>query len=442
LLLLAVAAAAPSPAWAGWGLPAANISPSGEDAGFSDVEIGSNGAIFAVWVRDDGTSNVCCSRIQIRIRPPGEPHFGDARNLSPAGQNAGSPQISVGPDSTVGVIWLRNDGTQQFCCDRVQSKVRPPGSSFGSVQTLSAGGQNANDPEIGVARGGRAVATWTRAQSPTIQRVLQGRFRPAGGGSSPNFGGVRTLTPGDNAYSSDLEVAPNGRAIVIFQRFGGATNRISAMVRPPGQEFGPRTNLSRVGDDADYPVLGIGPDGSALAVWLIGSGPEYTLQARFRPSNGPFGSVQRVSTNANSDDAAISVASDRTATVAWDQVLDPDPARVRVRTRSPGAGFGPGQFISPPTGGAGDPHLATTPGGTTFAVWRRSDGTSGICCQRVQARMRRPGGSSFVMQKTLSLGGFSATNLALDAGPHGAAATTWQRFDGQDTRIQFARYAP
>jgi hypothetical protein len=146
-----------------------------------------------------------------------------------------------------------------------------------------------------------------------------------------------------------------------------------------------------------------------------------------------------MSSNASTGDAAVSVAPDRTATAVWDQNLDPDPDRIRVRTRPPGGSFGPGQFISPPTGGASDPQLATSPGGTTFAGWLRSDASSD---SRAQARLRPPGGTSFVMQTTLSPGGFDASSLALDAGPGATAAATWQRFDGADTRIQFARYAP
>jgi hypothetical protein len=442
VLFLAVAAAEPSAAPAGWSPIASNLSPAGQDALGPDVEVGSNGAIYAVWGRRDGTTAQCCSRIQIRVRPPGEPHFGDVRNLSAAGQNAGSADVAVGPDGTVVVVWLRLDGTQPpFCCTRIQARVRPPGEHFGPVQTLSAGGHNANDPDVGVARDGRAVATWTR-ETPTLQRLLQARFRPATGGNSPNFGGVRTLTPGENAYSSELEVAPNGRAIVVFQRFGGATERIAAMVRPPGGEFGKHTNLSRVGDDADYPVIDMASDGSALVGWVIShqSGPETTLQARFRPPHGPFGSISRLSTSATEDYAALSVGPDRTATAVWEQSLDPDPYRLRVRTRPPGGSFGPGQFISPPEGGVQNAELATTPGGATFAAWTRSDGTSNICCNRLQARLRSPGGSAFVGQTTLSGGGFSAVNPDLAAGRGGIAAAVWQGNDGADQRIQFSRY--
>ncbi len=446
LLLLTLAGVllttAPGTALAAWSDPPGNLSAAGGGADSPSVSIG-GGLTAVAWRRDDDTAASCCRIAQARIRPPGG-HFGQTRNLSAPGQNVLGVDVAVGTDGTVVAVWTRLDGTQPpfTCCYRVQARVRPPGGPWGPAQTLSVAGLNASDVDVGVARNGRAVVTWTR-ETATLQRLLQARFRPAGSGGSPNFGPVQTLTPGENAYSMHLVVAPNGRAIVVFQRFDGSTNRISTKVRSPGHGFGALRNVSAAGDDADYPGISMAPDGAALVGWVIpAASPNYKQQARFLPPGGQFGPISFVSSKQDSGgDPGLAIDAHHRQTVALKQNVAPDP-RVLVRSRPAGGPFGASQFLSPIGEPAGDPVLATGPNRATFAAWTRFDGTSGICCSRAQARIRRPGGASFLMQDTLSIGGSNADSLGLAAGPGTTAVAVWQRFDGADNRIQFSRYHP
>lgn len=438
---LAALLVGPSVSEAAWKPPTNLSAPSVLSMG-PLVATGADGTTVAVWRRFDGTQppSTCCHRIEARVRPPGG-KFGQTRILSAPGRNAFVGGVSAGPDGTAIVIWTRFDGTQPpfTCCQRVQVRVRPSGGPFGPAKTLSEAGQDAMAPEVGIGRDGRAVATWTREETPFGPRRLQARFRGAGNGGSPSFGKVQNLIPADEyAYSPDLDVAPSGRAIVIWQRYNGQYNRIVGKLRAPGERFGAeRRNLSEGGANADYPAVDIGARGRALAAWTTDRfSPDYGVESRRRAPNGHFGAVATVSKTVTENYPAVAIDATGRASVAWQEDVA-SGTRIKVRTRPRHGGFGNGQFLSPFGENSYDPVLSIGPGGTAFAGWLLAGAD-----YLAQARVRRPGHSNFVMQETLSEGGEDATDLGIAGGPRGRAIAVWQRSDGSDLRVQASRYAP
>jgi hypothetical protein len=417
--------------------PATNLSATGLAIGDPpDVATGTDGTTVAVWSRYDGTNGTtCCLRIEARIRRPGS-KFGTTRILSEAGENARAPQVAVDPGGTAIVVWARFDGTQPpfTCCTRVQARVWRPGHGLGPVQTLSAAGEDASYGDVGVGRNGRAVAIWTREESSFGPRELQARFRAPHHGGSPGFGALQSLTPsGEYAYDPKLGVAPDGRAIVIWQRYNGTENRIVAKLRAPGEPFGgQRRNLSAGGANADYPAVDMGPDGTALAAWTTDRFlPDYGVESRRVTPGGHLSAVATISKKVNENYPAVAIDARRRSSVAWEDG-SPD-SRIKVRTRGRHGGFGKGQFLSPLGDSAYDPVLSIAPDRTAFAGWSLA-GTDYLS----QARLRHAGRGKFVSLKTLSDPGDDATELRIAAGPGARAIAVWRRSD----RIQAARYVP
>src|SRR5204862_47061 len=84
------------------------------------------------------------------------------QTLSAAGQNAENPQVGVDSGGDALVVWQRSDGANT----RVQARARAAGGAARATQTLSAAGQDAEAPQVGVDSGGDAVATWSLFDSP------------------------------------------------------------------------------------------------------------------------------------------------------------------------------------------------------------------------------------------------------------------------------------
>jgi hypothetical protein len=112
------------------------------------------GQATVVWQRTDTAGNL---RIQSRsITTTGT--LGTTRTLSAAADDAENPQLTVAPSSgqTI-VVWQRYDGSNW----RTQARIVAANASLGTVQTLSAAGNDATMPDIALdPYTGNATAVW------------------------------------------------------------------------------------------------------------------------------------------------------------------------------------------------------------------------------------------------------------------------------------------
>ncbi len=80
-------------------------------------------------------------------------------SLSAPGQNADDPQVAVGPDGATTITWSRSNGTNEI----IQAATRPAGSAtFSAAVDLSAPLQSARDPQVAVGPDGATTITWYR----------------------------------------------------------------------------------------------------------------------------------------------------------------------------------------------------------------------------------------------------------------------------------------
>ena len=199
-----------------------NVSAAGEDAFEPQLVVDASGNEHHVWTRFDGTHN----RIQYRMRTQAGT-FSSVETISAAGQNASQPDIDVDPSGNVVVVWTRSDGTN----DRVEAAARPAGGPFGAVQVVSAADANADDPRISLDNSGRAVAAWIRydAGMGGTGRI-QAAVRPAGG----SFGAATTISAdGQVTFEPQVDTGPaaDSNTAVIWTRSDGTNLRVQSSRR-------------------------------------------------------------------------------------------------------------------------------------------------------------------------------------------------------------------
>jgi hypothetical protein len=192
--------------------------------GFSPrIDVDAQGNAIAVWVEPYiSTPPTSYNRIKAAVRPK-DGSFGAAQFVSPDLVNALEPRVAVDKNGNALVIWTEDVPSPGF--DRVKSSYRPAGGSFGAVQTISADGANAFNPDVAFDDDGNATAIWARGIN------IETSFRPVGGASV--FGPVTTLsTNSGTSYAYEPRVAgeDSGKAVAVWTRFDGGLNELRVQV--------------------------------------------------------------------------------------------------------------------------------------------------------------------------------------------------------------------
>lgn len=193
--------------------------------------------------------------------------------LSPAGQDASKSQVAVYPDGDAVFVWRRSDGTYY----RVQARALSASGALSAVQTLSAAGQDAEEPQVAAGAMGPAVFAWQRHDGTNVR--VQGRVRSMSGMLS----GVVTLSPaGRDATVPQVGVDASGDAVFVWQRFDGVDLRAQARARSSTGVLGPVQNLSAAGGDVYIPQVAVDPMGNAVFVWQWDADGPDRIQTRER----------------------------------------------------------------------------------------------------------------------------------------------------------------
>jgi hypothetical protein len=203
------------------------------------------------------------------------PTFLSPVTVSDAGQDAYEPQIAQDSSNNSLMVWTRSDGTNL----RIQAKLRAADGTWGLTTTISQSGRDAFEPQLAIDPSGNAIAVWTQFDGANGR--VHAAFRPAGG----SFGGDQTISPGGGTASApQISIDSNGKAVAVWYRFEGATDRIQAAVRPVGGTFGAAVTLSDPSIEAFEPQVVAGPnaDANAAVVWTGSDGTNLRVQASRR----------------------------------------------------------------------------------------------------------------------------------------------------------------
>jgi Glycosyl hydrolase family 26 len=407
---------------------AANLSPGGSEARDPRVAMGPDGKATLAWVQYDGSDYVIEER---QIEPGGKP-IGSVHILSDPGEDAFDPQVAVDPNGTATVAWKRFDGSNNVVQER---RVGPDGAPEPAVHDLSESGQYASQPQVGVSPDGRAIVVWERYSG--YRTVIQERQIYASGVPA---GTTYSLSTGEqNAVEPRVAVAPDGSATVVWDRYDGANQIVQERrIAPGGAPEEPTHDLSAGGENAIEPRVSVDTEGAVTAVWTRFDGSNEVIQARhIAPSGALSPTVYNVSAAgkpAVSPDVAM--GPDGSATLVW-QRFDRSNFVVQERRIAPDGSLDPGTYDLSPIGeDAHEPQIAVGGDGSATVAWSGFDGSSGI------VRARRVGQPGLPQAETadLSTVGGNAGAPAIAAGPRSEVIATWRRFDGANDGVQSASF--
>jgi hypothetical protein len=343
-------------------------------------------------------------------------------DLSEAGRDASEPQVGVDADGDAVFTWAQSDGANM----RIQARARAADGTLGPVQTLSAAGQDAANPQIGVDTGGDAVFTWARSDGTNVR--IQARARAADG----TLGAVQRLSPaGQDAANPQIGVDGDGDAVFTWARFDGANYRIQARARAADGTLSAVRTVSPAGYWAEIPQVGIDEAGDSVFTWQFFDGPFLHIQARGRAADGTLGPVRSVTPgNDSAGTPQVAVAANGDAVFTWQRFAGVDEL-AQTRRLASGGTLSAVQNVSEPAPNEPDPQVAVDPDGDAAFTWSRSDGTNSL----VETRSRSAAGSLFPFT-VLSDSGQDASSPQVAVDPAGDAVVTWTRSDGANVRIQ------
>jgi len=145
-----------------WTHPASlsdNISPDGQNAEAPQVAVNNSGKAIIVWSQSDGTA------VQIFKSEYGKSGWSHplslGNNISPDGQNASSPQVTMDNPGNILVIWKQNDGfnTQLFMSEYRNSTWTHPVSLHDNI---SPDGLDVEEARVAMDDRGNAVIVWSQ----------------------------------------------------------------------------------------------------------------------------------------------------------------------------------------------------------------------------------------------------------------------------------------
>ena len=280
--------------------PVQTLSDGGQDAFSPQVAVDLDGDAVFTWARFDGTS----WRVQARARSASgvlEP----VQTLSSGGEDAfdgacecGGPELGIGAGGTATVVWRRFDGTNW----RIQARSRTSSGALSAVQTLSAGGADADEHEVAVDPNGNAVVIWTRSTATASgnRPRAQARTRSSAG----TLGAVKNLFSGDSFNSTADQFGPNvavdgaGNAVLAWTQIDDFVPSAMVAMRTlsSGGVLGSQEQISLSHETPGALDVGTDLGGDAVFLWtsrpgLFSSGTN-AIRARERTSSGALSAVQ------------------------------------------------------------------------------------------------------------------------------------------------------
>ena len=255
---------------AGFSTPAI-VSPqplvAEDEAGGVRVAIDRAGDVAAVW--DYYEASTQHDVVQEATRPAGG-SFSTPATLSEAGESASDPAVAMDSGGDAIALWARENGTNYI----VQASTAASGGPFGAPVNLSELGENAFTPEIAMTPGGAATAVWTRNDG-TSYAIQASTASPGAGFSTP----ITISASGENAEDPEVAVDAPGAATAIWRRSDGSNEIVQASTASPGGSFSSAVDLSEPGEDAVLPKVAMDGAGDATAVWQRSDGSNRIAQA-------------------------------------------------------------------------------------------------------------------------------------------------------------------
>jgi hypothetical protein len=410
-----LAAIAPSYGWAAFDPPF--IVAVGHGAENPQVALDAEGDALMVWTCRDIQGNL---RVQARARPAAG-GLGPVQTLSAVGYSAIDPQIAVDADGDALIVWTRLASPQP--ASQIQLRTRSKTGALGPIQSIGTAAWSAH-PRIALDADGDALIVWAhKVGEEPVHYAIRGRTRSAGGALGP----ILNLSADLHTGNPQVAVAANGDALVVWGQWVVSTAEQSIRARAVSADgvLGPILLLSQPGGRPRAHQVAIDSDGDALVVWERDRGSHPGIEARARSAAGALGPIVTLSSaGAHAYSPQLGFDADGDGLIVWSRQDAGGSSRIQARARSAAGVLGPVQTLT--AGHDFDQQVAVDADGDAVVAWVH--GTT----RRIQARTRSAAGALGPIQ-TISFQGAYDPRVAVD--PDGDAVAVWRRDAGSNDRI-------
>ncbi|WP_432105989.1 FG-GAP-like repeat-containing protein [Streptomyces sp. bgisy091] len=234
-----------------WSAPAVLVAA---DAFWPQAVIAPDGAVTVAWARSvaEGTT------VRTVTKAAGATEWSAPADVS-APSEGGTPYLSLGPDGTKAVAWVRHRPDDEGLLDIV-STVMPAGDDDWTPLHVAPAGDSAQLTDTLVGPDGDVTLVWLDYQDTFGVRTAT---RSA---STGDWSATRTLSSEYVPEQFDADIGPDGTVRAGWVQDEG-DGRVFYTAARTGGEWGPAVKLSRTPSDYAEGAVAAGPDGNATAVW-------------------------------------------------------------------------------------------------------------------------------------------------------------------------------
>lgn len=199
-------------------------------------------------------------------------------------------QVAMDPAGNVTVLWVQSDGRRQSIWSR-QYAVATGWATAEIVETDGSGEIQA--PQVAIGSNSDAVAVWVQSDG-TRKNVLASRYVAGNGWGRAEL--IETDHAGDGEFPR-VGMDPAGNAIAVWRQSDGVFPRIWANRYTVGIGWGTaeRIEIDPAGS-AGMAELAIGPNGDAIANWVVRGETHSTLWTRRYVAGTGWGKVEALDT--------------------------------------------------------------------------------------------------------------------------------------------------
>ena len=137
--------------------------PPGGNADRPKIAINDNALALAIWYRNDGSNEIIQ---EVHSLDAGD-NWTAAQNLTETGQDGRFPQIQLTNNNEALAVWYRSDGSHT----RSQSSHSVNGGTSWVTQNLSEAGKNARHTQVAVNERSQTITIWIREDDALDRRV-------------------------------------------------------------------------------------------------------------------------------------------------------------------------------------------------------------------------------------------------------------------------------
>ncbi|MEV8252506.1 putative Ig domain-containing protein [Rhodoglobus sp. NPDC076762] len=292
----------------GWSTPT-DLASVGEDAGSAEIAVAPDNTLVAVWSHNGGSGSV----IRSRASTDRGVTWAAPVDLTVAGQSPNTAEVVASPDGSFTAVWRVSITGDRI----VQSSTSTDGGTTWSAPTnLSSAGLDASGHKIVAAPDGSRTVVWSGSNGTGADLLS----------ASSDDGGVTWTAPvtlsaaGDWSRLADLAVGPNNELTAVWSRHDGMTNAVRTSTSVDGgATWLPAVALSTAGVTTDAPEVAVGLSGVITAIWTSNNTADAIVRARTSTDNGATWSaiIDISPAGAISRHTAIGVGPDGTVVAVW-----------------------------------------------------------------------------------------------------------------------------